>query len=66
MKGKKQMTEADKAEAKRLARNAYSRNWKAAHKDKVRKWNEAWHKAQKKETGIHGRKTTAKKQARAT
>jgi hypothetical protein len=61
MKRKKQMTETDKVEAKRLARNAYSRSWKAAHKDKVRKSNEAWRKAQKKKTGIHGKKTAEKK-----
>lgn len=63
MKHKKQMTEAEKAEAKRLARNAYSRKWKATHKDKVRKWNQVRDNAQKKKTAKCGRKTVAKKQA---
>ena len=60
MKQKKHMTEAEKAEAKRLARNAYSKKWKAAHKDKVRKWNQSWQQAQKKKTAGRSKKAAAK------
>ena len=35
------------AEARRIARNAYSQTWKSLHAEKVKGWNRAWYANQK-------------------